>query len=326
MLKRGSSIIVMTNNQNDCSYGACGGKYSGDAGNSGYIFKGGSSEGNFNISSLGYSQSVFYTGGAQYAGGTTDKPSSYQKTMRGGNGAKTIIEGESYCSGGTGASLTSSANINAQGYGGCGGGGGYGTVAGGNGAGGYVKITWNPDKIGRGGGGSAGLALKKLVNIPGGNTKIGVQIGKGGSGGYITWGSSPEVAAQSGGDTIFGTYSGQANLRVGGGLGGKNASYSNGSVLNGIGGISPTLCAFGNLTNLDCIDGNVGYDATSTLSGAGAASTYGPGGFSVEFGDGNSALSNSAGGSGGGVVINATTTTAPSRGGSGGPGKIIVEW
>ena len=192
-------------------------------GNSGYVFRGGKSEGNFDTSSLGYQQNVFYTGSSQYAGGSVNKPSSYEKTMRGGDGGKTIIDKNQFCEPGKGASMTASLSLDATGYGGCGGGGGYGDVDGGNGAPGYVKITWNPDKKGRGGGGSAGYSLKKTIHITNGNDKVSVQIGNGGKGGTLPWGDNAEVIAQNGGDTIFGYAQGQFNLRVGGGLGGENA-------------------------------------------------------------------------------------------------------
>lgn len=326
VLKRGNAVIVMTGNMNDCAYGSCSGKYTGARGNSGYVFRGGKSEGNFDTSSLGYQQNVFYTGSSQYAGGSVNKPSSYEKTMRGGDGGKTIIDKNQFCEPGKGASMTASSSLDATGYGGCGGGGGYGDVDGGNGAPGYVKITWNPDKKGRGGGGSAGYSLKKTIHITNGNDKVSVQIGDGGKGGTLPWGDNAEVAAQNGGDTIFGYAPGQFNLRVGGGLGGENARLENDLIVNGKGGITPTLCAMGNLTGLVCFNGDAGSDATDITSGAGASTVYGSGGFPVQTGNGNSSVSYGAGGSGAGVSEASNVNSPPSTGGSGGAGKIIIEW
>ncbi len=326
LLKRGNKIIVMTGNQNNCNYGACHGLYSGVRGNSGYVFKGGSTENNFDTTSLGYSQDRFYTGNSQYAGGYVSAPSSYTQTMRGGDGGKTIIDGNQFCKQGSGANVSSSSHIDATGFGGCGGGGGYGNVRGGNGAPGYVKITWNPDKKGRGGGGASGNTLKKKIYFTSNIDKVKVQIGNGGLGGILQWGENPEIQASKGGDTIFGSAPGEFNLRVGGGEGGKNAGYENGVIYNGEGGTAPSLCAFEGVTGLSCLNGDSGSDATDIMSGAGASTTYGSGGFPVQMGNGNQSISYGAGGSGGGVLHNATQNEPSARGGSGGSGKIIIEW
>ena len=90
--------------------------------------------------------------------------------------------------------------------------------------------------------------------------------------------------------------------------------------------MTPTVCALGKLTGLVCFNGDAGSDATDITSGAGASTVYGSGGFPVQTGNGNSSVSYGAGGSGAGVSEASNVNSPNSTGGSGGAGKIIIEW
>ena len=300
-LRRGSTNLLMTSYNGSpatvCNTGACGGDTSGicinyfcsagwvhDSNGSGFDHSTCTFE---KINGFSYSANSKYPGFKAEAGFLSGNhyndalpaDGSVSKEDGGGNGAQSTIFGKKLCSAGTGSTISGTPGGDASGYGGCGGGGGYGIAKGGDGAGGYARISWNKyfDTVnerykaitaGAGGGGAGGSTFTFNTNVKAGEM-VKIRIGKGGNGAYIA--NNILIEAKKGGDTVFG------DIKARGGDGGKSVSNntSDGSIINGSGGnIAATgLCKFKDeeysRNNKYCIKGQKGSDADGTKGGTG---------------------------------------------------------
>lgn len=212
------------------------------------------------------------------------------KTVGGTGGRTTLFNSTSHCSPGAGGVANSISGQNATGYGGCAGGGGYSFGKGGNGTGGYARISWNKywdtsanaykyAQTGAGGGGSGGNIMS-MGSIPvNSGERIKIQIGKGGEGGKIE--NNTVINAKKGGDTVFGYNDNNRKLIAGGGNPGNFMSITgnninNRTVTNGTGGSRPNnngKCSYKGNTYINnannCSIGTVGGNASTSKGGAG---------------------------------------------------------
>ena len=378
ILKRGNTELIRTSADTGadgqwCTYGSCKGDTKGYCGFSGagcapgWVYGGydqtthtaetanttfGIEDGHLMRSNSNFSRYKVYGGNA--AGNNTPSASNgvYAGTLSssdgGGNGGKTLIDNAETCSAGIGSTAINSPGGNATGYGGCGGGGGYGVTNGGNGACGYGKILWNPDKKGAGGGGASGNIIKETVRV-GDKQVIKIRIGAGGTGAKVA--NNTIIPAASGGTTIFGDPN-FIEIKAGGGGGGGSPYIQDGKLVNGKGGLHSNVCQIGSRNYLN----NINY---CTKGAAGGTSTFKEdngftGGFGAVFthtikdktyigkgGDGgmqsteavNSRGKNAEGiasGGGGAAVLiynqaNSSSFLEHPQGGSGANGKIILE-
>lgn len=371
LLKRGNIELIRTSseigaNGQSCDYGACKGDTKGRCGDiagcaTGWIYDGYNQAENRPVGTEGAAhyfeghitmKNTRFPGykvtGGNAAGNNMPTGKGYEGVLTsqdgGGDGGQTTIDGKTYCAYGSGSTAINKAGGSATGYGGCGGGGGYGVTDGGDGAPGYVKIVWNPDKKGTGGGGGSGNTIvKQNITVKSGSI-IKYQIGRGGDGGSVARNNTTDanlqgrafINGQKGGDTIFGINSSIAsnNYRItaGGGFGGYSPIITGNTTdvlsvitTNGNGGNKAAICKISN-TLLICqgaLDGKAGED---TKGGDGASSKYGEGGRGTSGYTGRSTETTGAGGGGSGVVETDSATTNDSMGGKGGNGQIIIEW
>lgn len=358
-LKRNGNIILKSSNNNEesCNSGGCGGDRYGRCQNNychaGLIYnewtggdfvisgitgtKGEVRNGNYPgfITTGGFSASN-KTQGAEYTG--TLDVSHY-----GGDGGTVTLPfpGLGSCNGGKGGTPSSPNGKNGDGYG-CGGGGGYGLADGGNGSGGYIRISWNKfwntvkkeyeiRKPVAGGGGAGGNILTYSIYVKSGE-KINIKIGKGGSGAKIV--NNNIIEAMDGGNTVF------KNLVSGGGKGGSSPLFDNGNITNGKGGNFSGICSN------SCTNGRKGLDGNGKNGGNGADVSkrnsegslikYGTGGSGgiLDAGDNSNGKAAAGFGSGGGgAAIKDIGRVDPSMsvnnsntGGNGANGKIIIQW
>ncbi len=154
-----------------------------------------------------------------------------------------------------------------------------------------------------GGGGAGGYAEKLIVGLTPGAT-IPFSIGGAGTGG------ATGANGGTGGNTSFG--SGPYFSATGGVGGNGGAAPGGGNGGTGIGGDENEPGGYGS-------DGSPGY---STYAGQGGSSYFGGGGRGCQ--NGGVPNAGQAAGSGGGGTYSATAGTGP--GGTGAPGKIIIEW
>ncbi len=371
LLKRGNIELIRTSseigaNGQSCDYGACKGDTKGRCGDiagcaTGWIYDGYNQAENRPVGTEGAAhyfeghitmKNTRFPGykvtGGNAAGNNMPTGKGYEGVLTsqdgGGDGGQTTIDGKTYCTYGSGSTAINKAGGSATGYGGCGGGGGYGVTDGGDGAPGYVKIVWNPDKKGTGGGGGSGNTIvKQNITVKSGSI-IKYQIGRGGDGGSVARNNTTDanlqgrafINGQKGGDTIFGINSSIAsnNYRItaGGGFGGYSPIITGNTTdvlsvitTNGNGGNKAAICKISN-TLLICqgaLDGKAGED---TKGGDGASSKYGEGGKGTSGYTGRSTETTGAGGGGSGVVETDSATTNDNMGGKGGNGQIIIEW
>ncbi len=357
-LKKGNTILLRTshNTPTSCSSGACrgdaSGKCNGTSCNSGHV----QAEGQVYNPSLGTSTvypdfiiTAGKTAGNRNAGYTYE--GTLTVTDKGGDGGTTATPFTGTCVAAKGGVSINSAGQNATGHG-CGGGGGYGFAKGGDGSGGYARISWNKywdaaasvyknADIGAGGGGASGNVLTYTVSVIGGQ-KIRLRIGKGGSGATVA--NNIIINAQKGGDTVFGD-SAFGEIKAGGGYGGGSPSVNlvTGAFTNGAGGAISNICHYKSTSFLNkssCQKGIKGFNAENASGGKGADlakyGTGGAGGVSGDNSDGEGALNIGYGAGGGGAAlrdlgkvdssVQTNITRNQNKGGSGSNGKIIVEW
>lgn len=259
----------------------------------------------------------------------------------GGLGASPVTPYTTTCEGNTGGTAASPQGRTAtRGYG-CGGGGGYSMADGGNGTGGYARISWNKywdaamnagrggykyAENGGGGGGASGNVLS-INSIPvKSGEKIKIRIGKGGDGGYIN--NNTIVNAKKGGDTVFAYGDSNRLLQAAGGsFGAFPTISSDNKVVNGTGGNLPVnrtnLCKYKNTSYADntqyCILSSSGSTAVGNNGGNGNRISELPG-----LIRGSSAISiNSTFGTGGSAGDNAGGTNASGYGAGGGGAGIL---
>ncbi len=346
-IKRGSSELLKTANASgvSCNSGGCAGDTAGKC--TAPFCKQANA-----ITVAGFGT----TGGKSASNKTTGVP--YTGTLTsidtGGDGGVVTMPFAESCSPAKGAETINKAGENGKSYG-CGGGGGYGIARGGDGHGGYVRISWNKywdaaknayyyAQTGAGGGGASGNIFIQEINVKHGEP-ITIKIGKGGSGGSGVYASSgndvSKLNGKKGGNTSFGA------LTAGGGGGGFFPVINGANIINGKGGIPSNICKYNVKDFIDdetaCIKGLNGLDADSntrkTDGGRGAdlaGYTYdagGDGGIAGNNSNGRAPASNSYGTGGGGAgmadvgkVSNPENSTSnPARGGDGGNGRIILE-
>ena len=275
--KNNDNYLLISNNP-DGGYGPSTGCSSGETlvvmpwcGNRGWMHNGGSypSDNIYNsFTGDGHAAYGRTAGNTDFIGSKT-----YANKTIGGDGGRAKIFGEFTCEAAKGGTATYPVGKNAQGFG-CGGGGGYGLSDGGNGSGGYARISWNMywdialnsgkgdykyADLGSGGGGASGNTITETVRVNEGQV-IKIRIGAGGMGAKVV--NNEIVPATNGGTTIFG----DANfieIRAGGGGGGKSPEIlQNGILANGKGGEPSKICHVGSKdyhTNKNrCIQGTKG--------------------------------------------------------------------
>ena len=210
----------------------------------------------------------------------------------GGRGASPVSPYTSECKSNAGGTLANPRGGDATGYG-CGGGGGYGLSDGGNGSGGYARISWNKywdtalnsgkgaykySEIGAGGGGASGNVMSMSGITVKSGEKIKIKIGKGGLGGSVN--NNAITEARKGGDTVFAYDDSNRKLQARGGNPGvfPKVSDDNTSIINGIGGNITNerddFCVYKGISYLNniqyCSISNKGADADKNAGGEGA--------------------------------------------------------
>lgn len=299
--------------------------------------------------------------GKSAGNGTTVGNVVYANGTIGGDGGQSEIFGSiSTCTPGKGGTASNRQGKNATGYGGCGGGGGYGLSDGGNGAGGYARISWNMfwdsaakaykyAEIGAGGGGASGNAVTETVRVADAQI-IKIRIGAGGIGAKVV--NNIVIPATDGETTIFGDKN-FIEIKAGGGGGGKSFSVTQDASVNGKGGEPSSICDVGAnkyINNVNrCKKGAKGYGAddneNKTMGGQGASfsltvnnKTYsglaGLGGIQSTELDNSKGKTpengNIASGGGGAALliynkISDSSQAANPSGGNGAPGRIILK-
>ena len=210
----------------------------------------------------------------------------------GGRGASPVSPYTSECKSNAGGTLANPRGGDATGYG-CGGGGGYGLSDGGNGSGGYARISWNKywdtalnsgkgaykySEIGAGGGGASGNVMSMSGITVKSGEKIKIKIGKGGLGGSVN--NNAITEARKGGDTVFAYDDSNRKLQARGGNPGvfPKVADDNTSIINGIGGNITNerddFCVYKGISYLNniqyCSISNKGADADKNAGGEGA--------------------------------------------------------
>ncbi len=210
----------------------------------------------------------------------------------GGRGASPVSPYTSECKSNAGGTLANPRGEDATGYG-CGGGGGYGLSDGGNGSGGYARISWNKywdtalnsgkgaykySEIGAGGGGASGNVMSMSGITVKSGEKIKIKIGKGGLGGSVN--NNAITEARKGGYTVFAYDDSNRKLQARGGNPGvfPKVSDDNTSIINGIGGNITNerddFCVYKGISYLNniqyCSISNKGADADKNAGGEGA--------------------------------------------------------
>ncbi len=349
------NVIIRTNDaggysaQPGCSSGAITDTV-GDylCGHFGWIHNGG-----FQLTDItGFSN----TYGKSANNGTTIGNISYPNGSTGGDGGTATTPWFS-CTPGKGGTLSNPKGGDAVGYG-CGGGGGYGLADGGNGSGGYARISWNKywntekgsngeyelNNVGAGGGGASGNIMKFNISVKSGE-KLKYRIGKGGEGAYIVATADASIVdATSGGETVF-AYGTNRAIRAGGGYGGKSpfVSENNSALVNGTAGNISNVCHFNGTSKLDtsdCKKGSIGGHPVENKGGDGASlvlggTNIGTGGKAKAAGRGDTNGEDGKGyGSGGAgaslrdidFVTSSETIANPTKGGGGRNGMIELRW
>lgn len=368
-LKRGENIILRTSHTG--SYNASPGCASGIVGNdtstnffscaSGGII----GDGELNkVTIKGFSNTNGHNAGdfngtKNIITGGNSVTNPYPNASTGGAGGDATTPFTGTCTPGIGGTKENPVGEDASGYG-CGGGGGYGLHNGGNGSGGYARISWNiywdtasnayrAVTLGAGGGGASGNIIKETIRIHEGQV-IKVRIGAGGIGAKVV--NNQLIDATDGGTTIFGSEE-FIQIKAGGGGGGKSPLVQNGTLVKGLGGKPSNICSVGSknlISNANyCTKGKEGSMAdddgeNAALGGLGASFSYkfadktyigksGGGGLqSTELANsaGKNAEGIASGGGGAALIIYNNQSSIPAQlahpqGGTGANGRIILQ-
>ncbi|TAM50237.1 MAG: hypothetical protein EPN57_20675 [Paraburkholderia sp.] len=177
-------------------------------------------------------------------------------------------------------------------------------VVGGGGLGASTVSTSGTQIAVGGGGGAGGYAKSYLTS---GFSGVTITIGAGGTTGSPNGGTSSFGSLLSATGGAGGTSANTAQVPPFASIGTLGGVGSNGNIINAMGGQGTA---------------GIGTNTSSFVSGAGGASAFGMGGYSLATQSTTGTASASAGGGGGGALAGGSTPAQ--NGGAGGPGAIIV--